>query len=278
VFSQEGTTANALREEEHTMTTRQSAPPGAPCWADLWTSDVDGSRAFYAELFGWTAEEPSPEFGGYFMFTRNGVPMCGGMGDMDDMPADNTWKIYLSTPDIDTVVQTTAAEGGQVMFPPMPIADLGIQTVITDATGAVVGAWQPGTFPGFTVLEEDGTPDWFELFTRDQAKSLAFYGSVFGWTIDVVGDTDEFRYAVMRDTEANGQLAGVMDAHAFLPHGVPDHWSIYFHVANVDASTATVQRLGGSIVAGPDDTPYGRIATATDPAGAQFKLRGPNIA
>jgi hypothetical protein len=31
--------------------------------------------------------------------------------------------------------------------------------------------------------------------------------------------------------------------------------------------------LGGSVVAGPEDTPYGRIATVTDPAGAEFRLR-----
>lgn len=34
------------------MPTRDSAPIGSPCWADLWTSDVDDSRKFYAELFG----------------------------------------------------------------------------------------------------------------------------------------------------------------------------------------------------------------------------------
>jgi uncharacterized protein len=31
--------------------------------------------------------------------------------------------------------------------------------------------------------------------------------------------------------------------------------------------------LGGSLVADAEDTPYGRLATVSDPAGAQFKLR-----
>ena len=61
------------------MTKRESAPPGVPCWADLWTSDVEGSREFYGRLFGWEAQEPSAEFGGYFMFNRHGVPVAGGM-------------------------------------------------------------------------------------------------------------------------------------------------------------------------------------------------------
>ena len=66
------------------MPIRDRAPIGSPCWADLWTSDVEGSRRFYAALFGWEPQEPSPEFGGYFMFTRAGIPVAGGMGDMGE--------------------------------------------------------------------------------------------------------------------------------------------------------------------------------------------------
>ena len=61
-------------------------------------------------------------------------------------------------------------------------------------------------------------------------------------------DSDEFRYATMRDPDSEGELAGIMDARAFLPDGVPAQWSIYWEVS--DAC----------------------VATALDPAGAQFKL------
>ena len=251
-------------------------PVGAPCWADLWTSDVEGSRAFYSELFGWEAQEPSEEFGGYFMFTRNGAPIAGGMGDMgEDMPANNTWKVYLSTDDIARVAAELPAHGAEALAPPMEVADLGQNMVFADPTGANLGAWQPGTFPGFTSMNEPGAPSWFELFTRDYAGALDFYRSLFSWKTEVEGDTDEFRYTTLRDPETGGQLAGVMDAAAFLPEGVPAHWSVYWDVADVDASVAKVQSLGGSVVDPPVDTPYGRMSTVTDPAGAMFKLRTP---
>ncbi len=257
------------------MPNRDRAPIGAPCWADLWTSDVEGTRRFYSELFGWDAQEPSPEFGGYFMFTRNGVPAAGAMGDMGDMPATNTWKIYLSTEDIAKTVESAEAEGAQIIVPPMAVADLGTQAVLVDPTGAEVGAWQPGTFPGFTVLNEPGAPGWFEDFTREHAKAVTFYQSVFGWETDTVSDTDEFRYATMRNPGGEGELAGIMDAAGFLPDGVPSHWSVYWEVDNVDGTVANVIRLGGSVVMEAGDTPYGRLATVADPAGAQFKLRTP---
>jgi uncharacterized protein len=258
------------------MPTRDRAPIGSPCWVDLWTSDVEGSRKFYAELFGWEAQAPSPEFGGYFMFTRNGVPTAGAMGDMGDMGADNSWKIYLATDDIAKTVEAAESDGAQIVSPPMDVADLGTQAVLVDPTGAQLGTWQPGTFPGFTVMNEHGAPSFFELHTRDHATAVAFYRSVFHWDTDAVGDSDEFRYTTMRDPSGEGELAGIMDASAFLPDGVPAHWSIYWAVDNADATVAKVKALGGSIVADAVDTPYGRLATAADPAGAQFKLRQTN--
>jgi predicted enzyme related to lactoylglutathione lyase len=33
------------------MPKRDSAPVGAPCWVDLFTSDPDKSRAFYSAWF-----------------------------------------------------------------------------------------------------------------------------------------------------------------------------------------------------------------------------------
>jgi predicted enzyme related to lactoylglutathione lyase len=256
-----------------TMATRSKAPLGSPCWTDLWTSDVEGSRKFYSELFSWEAQEPSPEFGGYFMFTRDGVPVAGGMGDMGDMKADNTWKIYLDTPDIAKTVVATEKAGGQVLAPVAPVADLGQQFVLLDSNGAPLGAWQAGTFPGFTVLGEHGSPSWFELLTRDFARAVDFYGSVFSWTINAISDTDEFRYSVLHDPTGEGDLAGIGDATSLLPEGVGDHWSVYWHVNDADAAVKAAKSLGGTVEQDVHDTPYGRLAALRDPSGASFKIR-----
>jgi len=93
------------------MTNRHAAPLGAPCWVDLWTSDVQGSRQFYAGLFGWQAEEPSIDHGGYFMFTRAGVPVAGAMGDMGEARANNTWKPFFATQDIERTLKLATAHG-----------------------------------------------------------------------------------------------------------------------------------------------------------------------
>jgi predicted enzyme related to lactoylglutathione lyase len=233
---------------------------------------VKGSAAFYGELFGWEAQEPSPEFGGYFMFHRQGVPVAGGMGDMGDMAAENVWKIYLASDDIDKSVQAAEAEGAQIAVPAAPVADLGMQAVTVDPTGAVVGIWQPGTFPGFTVLNEHGAPAWFELHTGDYDAAVSFYRSVFHWDTTTLSDTDDFRYATMRVAGSEGELAGIMDASRSLADGVPSHWSVVFEVDDTDAAVSLVTSLGGGVVSEPADSPYGRLATVTEPAGAPFTL------
>lgn len=254
------------------MTTRDHAPLGAPCWTDLWTSDVERSRAFYGELLGWDALEPSEEFGGYFMFERNGMPTAGGMGDMGDARADNAWKVYLNTDDIERTLKDAVAQGATAHFPATSVADLGTQSVLTDPTGATIGTWQPGTFPGFLVLAEHGAPSWFELHTNDFARSLDFYQSVFRWETTTISDTDEFRYAVMRNPEGEDQLAGIMDNRSF-PGPPPSTWSVYWHVDDVATTVGAVKKLGGSVVADAEDTPYGTLAVVKDPMGAEFKLR-----
>jgi uncharacterized protein len=255
------------------MTSRDVAPLGAPCWVDLITSDVAGTKEFYGRLFGWVAEEADAQFGGYFNFTRDGQRVAGCMGMQPFMAMSDVWSVYLASDDAQKTVEAAGANGGQVRVEPMAVADLGTMAVVTDAGGAGIGLWQPGVFPGFTTLGEPGAPAWFELLTRDYDGAIAFYRDVFHWETHAVTDTPGFRYTTM----VNGEewLAGIMDASGFLPDGVPSHWAVYFGVDNADAAVAKVVELGGSVVQPPEDTPYGRLTEVADPYGAHFKLIQP---
>ncbi len=255
------------------MTARNPTPTGTPCWADLWTSDVPGSRHFYSQLFGWEALAANPDFGGYFVFARQGVWIAGAMGDMGDLEADDTWKPYFAAEDIAKTVETARAAAAEVTVPGTAVADLGVQAVLTDPTGATLGLWQAGTWPGFPVVEEHGAPSWFELHTLDYTGALAFYADVFGFEVTSISDTDQFRYSVLRRPGEETELAGICDDQGVLPEGEGSHWAIYWEVDSVDDAVHAVGRLGGTVHRGPDDSPYGRIAVVTDPQGAKFMLR-----
>jgi predicted enzyme related to lactoylglutathione lyase len=248
---------------------------GAPCWFDLSTSDLARAKAFYGELFGWSATDTGDEFGNYNIVSKGGADlagMAGKMPGMDDMP--DAWTVYLAVEDIQAAVEKTKAAGGQVMFDAMEIGDQGSMTVIADPSGAVVGLWQPNQRKGFELNNEAGAPCWFELLARDFAAATAFYREVHGVEIgDMPGDPGDEGPAYQVILVDGEPLAGIMDAAAgILPEGVPSHWNIYLGVDDTDATVAKAGELGGSVLAPAADTPFGRFALLADPTGAAFAV------
>ena len=160
--------------------------------------------------------------------------------------------------------------GATFMFPPAPVGDMGLQTVFADATGAVTGAWQAMSFPGFMTLDEPGTPCWFELNARDFTAARDFYAQTFSLDPRMMSDNDDFRYASL--CAGDQEVAGVLDASARLGDA-HSHWVAYWLVYDVAAALERVRELGGGVLEGPFDSPYGVIATVSDPAGATFRLR-----
>jgi uncharacterized protein len=245
--------------------------PGAPCWTDLATSDLDQAVSFYCEVLGWTARRTGPEFGGYVNLDSDGAVVAGMIGNRADSGFPDGWTTYLASADARATVAAAPDAGGQVVIDAMDVMDLGVMALITDTGGASIGVWQPGVHRGFAATRRAGAPVWHELLTRDYEATVRFYERVFGWRTQVMSDTDDFRYTVQVNDQGE-QLAGIMDASSFLPEGAPAAWSTYWGCADVDATLATVQRLGGRVVQPAEDTPYGRLATAADLTGATFKL------
>lgn len=257
------------------MPRRDVAPLGAPCWIDLFSSDTDKARQFYGELFGWTAEDTGPEYGGYINFSKDGALVAGCMHNDGTAGTPDGWNTYLAVADAKETVESASDHGATVYMQPMQVMDLGSMAMVADPGGAAIGIWQPGLHKGFGVIAEAGAPGWFELHTRNYDTVLPFYRDVFGWETRTMSDTPDFRYTTLG--EGDDSLAGVMDATAFLPEGAPAYWAVYIAVDDTDAAVVKTTELGGSVVAPAENTPYGRISTITDPTGANLRLLGPNI-
>jgi predicted enzyme related to lactoylglutathione lyase len=243
---------------------------GAPCWIDLYSSDTEKAKEFYGQLFGWKAEAPEEGFGGYFVFSKDGKVVAGCMANDGEQGYPDAWTTYLTTDDAQRTADDAAAKGGQVHLAPMDVADNGKMAMVADPGQAAIGVWQPGTQQGFEVRSEVGAAAWFELHTREYDASVGFYRDVFGWATHTMSDTPEFRYTTLGEGE--NALAGIMDASAYLPEGTPASWTIYFEVPDADAALERIVALGGSVLEPAEDTPYGRLATASDPTGTRFKL------
>lgn len=252
------------------MPIRHGAPLGAPCWIDLTTSDVDRAQDFYATVFGWTFESAGPEYGGYVNAAKDGHPVAGLMANNPQWQSPDTWTIYFHTADVDATAAKVSAAGGSVCLDPMEVPAKGFMSLASDPTGAVFGLWQPLEHRGFEVIGEAGAPVWHQLTTRDHRAAVGFYREVLGWRTKDISDTDEFRYTTA--WFGGEQLLGVMDGAGCLPDGVPSNWTTFFGAHDVDKTLQLITDNGGAVVRAAEDTPYGRLAAATDPTGVAFNL------
>lgn len=145
----------------------------------------------------------------------------------------------------------------------------------TDPTGARFAVWQPGETVGLDAVTAVGTLCWTELHTSDPKAAKAFYTTVLHWMAQDVPFGD-FTYTVVSPT-GGGTDASQGGIARLLPEdkaaGGVSYWLPYFEVADVDATLARAQELGGSVRGAPVDEPgVGRFAQLADPHGAVFSI------
>ncbi len=247
---------------------------GTPAWVDLMTSDPEGSRRFYGELFGWDFQVGPAEAGHYTMCQLHGLDVAGMGGDPAPEPMPTAWTTYMAIDDADAAAKRIVDNGGQLMMGPMDVMDQGRMAVAIDPTGAVFGLWQAGRHHGASLVNEPGTVSWNQVETRDLDAARRFYSAVFGYSWDDV-DTGPGGPAYATFSVQGRVAGGALKMDDSWPANIPAHWMPYFAVADTDAAVATVGRLGGTVQLPPMDSPYGRFAVVSDPQGGVFTVIRP---
>jgi uncharacterized protein len=114
-----------------------------------------------------------------------------------------------------------------------------------------------------------GVPCWVDVAVADVEQASAFYGALFGWELgpDLGAEVGHYRMFEFK----GAPVAGVMLVEMT---GAPPHWGVAINVDDLDAATAKVTELGGTVMMGPDDVPNGsgRLSLIADPSGAMVTL------
>ena len=252
------------------MPERTSYAPGTPCWVDIGT-DLDAAKPFYTALFGWTTMDAGPveETGGYGFFMK-GDKMVAGYGPQQS-PGPPVWATYIAVADADATAKKIEAAGGTIVMPAMDVMGAGRMAVFQDSAGGFCSIWQPGEHKGAQLANEPGAFSWNELNSRDVDASIAFYTSVFGWTYE----KHEMDGPISSYTEwalDGNTIGGMLPMPPMVPAEVPQFWLVYFAVADLEASLAKVQELGGTVVMPGMTVDAGTFAIVMDPQGATLSL------
>jgi uncharacterized protein len=251
------------------MVTRDTAwPSGTPCWVDLGTGDIAKAAAFYGGLFGWDVQAGPPEAGGYSMCLLGGRA-AAGIGPKMDANMPSFWTTYIASGDADATAAKVTAAGGQVLMEPFEVMDVGRMFVATDPGGAAFGVWQARAHSGVGVANEPGALTWNENMSRSFENNKAFYHEVYGYDYTDLS-AEGMQYATL--DLAGRPVGGIGAIGPEQPAELPANWLAYFAVADTDAAVANATQLGGSVLAPPWDTPYGRMAVVADDQGAVFAV------
>jgi len=117
-----------------------------------------------------------------------------------------------------------------------------------------------------------GTPCWVDLGTPDIDAAAAFYGGLFGWSIEE-GENAEQTGGYRQATLRGKPVAGLMP---LMQQGQPPAWTTYISVEDADATADKVREAGGNVLAEPMDVlDLGRMAVFMDTTGAVFGIWQP---
>jgi predicted enzyme related to lactoylglutathione lyase len=251
--------------------------PGTFCWADLMPVDQARAIAFYGDLLSWVAGDPVPENGGYssqFLGELDfSTRVAGIAGALPGAPP--RWLTYLATDDVEATAVHVAAAGGKVVFAPHVVPGQRSLAIFADPTGAAFGVWQADGHEGFGPFAVPGAFCWAEVYTREARAAAEFYADVFDLELDVLSETDDFTYLLLRIAGQDDPVFGVMQMGDAYPEHLGASWAAYLTTADTDASAKEVVRLGGKVIRQPWDSPFGHMALVEDTEGAQFYLSNP---
>lgn len=247
--------------------------PGTFCWIELGTTDGEGAKKFYTELFGWDFfDAPVGPGMVYTMLKQDGKDV----GALYQMPPEMTaqgippsWLSYVSVASADEAAAKAKEAGATLMKEPFDVMTVGRMAVVQDPTGAVFALWQAGTNSGAGIVNVPNTFCWNELGTNDTAKAGDFYSTLFGWSkkVQQMGPM-EYTSFINGERPAGGMYT--------LPPemaNVPPNWMVYFAVEDCDATVAKAEGLGAKAISPAMDIPtVGRFAILLDPQGAAFAV------
>jgi len=261
--------------------TEMGAAEGAPApsqgkfvWPDLVTTDPDVAVGFYTKLFGWTSEKVSRGQESYIILSHAGQPVAGvahrPAGPDSKAAKGARWVGSIAVTDINQVVSAVTASGGRLLFAPKDLAGRGWQAVVADPEGSIFGLVVPPAGrekPASRGQENSWT--WAQLLSAHPAEAIAFYKAALGY--EVTEDTRTPRsddYLLSREGFVCAGLTPLPEKAGGRPG-----WLGYIRVADIAATLAAAEKLGGHVLLPVQDVPGAlRVAIITDPLGGAVGL------
>lgn len=274
--------ASWQQREAHVGIRTEKWRAGTPCWTELAVEDLEGAKAFYGPLLGWSFER-SPAEHSLVLATVDGAAAAGISEIHEDVlrsPSEEVgrptgWLTYFATDNLEATLRAVEKHDGQVLLQPQAAGTRGHRAVVCDPTGAPFGLWQAGDSIGIAHVREPGSFVWDDLRTPDPQVARDFYVQVFGFRAEPLppelGPEEDYQTYSHPDESwplgGIGPMMGDVDAAPY--------WLVYFQVRDLSEALEFVETTGGTIERRDFDSPFGRMASIRDPQASRLWLMQP---
>ena len=137
--------------EEATHMAGPKPAHGTFCWTEIASSDLEQSRSFFSNVFGWQIKDGDAETGGfkYLEFSSSGGDNPdGGMYEINPEwfggnPPPPHLMVYIAVDDVDAAAKKASEIGGTIKKEPMDIPNVGRMAIVADPAGAVFSLFTP---------------------------------------------------------------------------------------------------------------------------------------
>src|SRR6478735_7372801 len=130
------------------MTAQRTYPAGVTSWVDIEQGDVEGAKAFYGAVLGWTFHDATPPGlpSRYVIAEVDGRDAAGIGGPADpngDAAADPSWHTYVAVDDLDEALARATAAGLATVTGPTVAGEGGTWAEVVDPEGVTLRLWLP---------------------------------------------------------------------------------------------------------------------------------------
>ena len=251
------------------MAERTKYTAGTFSWTDLATTDQDGAKQFYGQLFGWDAVDNPVGDGMVYSMMQIGGKDVAAISTQPDQQREAgvppLWNSYVTVDSADAAADRAQKLGAMVHAPAFDVMDVGRMAVIGDPQGAFFMVWEPKRHIGASLVNAPGALAWNELATPDMDASAEFYRELFGWQIEPMEGGGMPYLLIQNGGQSNGGIRPAQETE-------PTYWLVYFGSGDVDGDLAKASELGGNALVGAMDIGMGTIGVVQDPQGAVFAL------
>lgn len=118
---------------------------GEFCWTEFAVDDLETSKAFYANVFGWEYKPSNATEAGGFEYLEFGTnPRNSGAiyqinpDWYEGNPPPPHRMVYIAVEDVDETASRAFDLGAKIVKPPMDIPNTGRMCIVNDPTGATI--------------------------------------------------------------------------------------------------------------------------------------------